>query len=152
MLNKDAAEDGPGFALNSNFVEVAGSRERVSDEEFYVLHCAGLCRFFHQQAFKQNCISEWARLVSCRVSVRSSSSREELLQAVNISENQHPRFTCPLLDLASVTGLDPQRVFPSLFPCFIYKKDGNCSRVCSVLGLRHLKRGRYLGDGLRSIT
>lgn len=134
MLNKDAAEDGPGFALNSNFVEVAGSRERVSDEEFYVLHCAGLCCFFRQQTFKQNCISEWARLVSCRVSVRSSSSREELLQAVNISENQHPRFTCPLLDLASVAGLDPQRVFPLSSPVLFIKRMETAAVFAQFLG------------------
>lgn len=59
-------------------------------------------------------------------------------------------LTCPLLDLASVTGLDPQRVF-SLFRCFIYKKDRNCSHACSVLGLRHLKYRCSLGDGLQSI-
>lgn len=57
--------------------------------------------------------------------------------------------------------LDPRRVSLSLslFPSVSYqaltlviRKDGNGSRVCSVLGLRHLKRGRYLGDGLRSVT
>lgn len=65
------------------------------------------------QAFKQNYINERARLASCHVSIRSSSSGEELLQTGNISENQHPHFDGrqrPGLDL------DPWRLAPSLPP------------------------------------